>query len=84
MKVITLKDIPDLNDKKEIEDLFSENDRKNYYYVIEKKNTKGSSLFKNTIINQKSKLEEETINNFNKVLDFFMALDTDKKFDNLK
>lgn len=84
LKVITLKDITDLNDKKVIEDLFSENDRKNYYYVIEKKNTKGSSLFKNTIINQKSKLEEETINNFNKVLDFFMALDTDKKFDNLK
>ena len=82
LKVITLKDIPDLNDKKEIEDLFSENDRKNYYYVIERKNTKGSSLFKNTIINQKSKLEEETINNFNKVLDFFMALNTDKKFDN--
>lgn len=82
LKVITLKDIPDLNDKKVIEDLFSENDRKNYYYVIEKKNTKGSSLFKNTIINQKSKLEEETINNFNKVLDFFMALNTDKKFDN--
>ena len=61
-----------------IEDLFSENDRKNYYYVIEKKNTKGSSLFKNTILNNKSKLEEETINNFNKVLDFFITFNADK------
>lgn len=78
LKVVTLKDIPDLNNKKEIEDLFSENDRKNYYYVIEKKNTKGSSLFKNTILNNKSKLEEETINNFNKVLDFFITFNADK------
>ena len=82
LKVITLKDIPDLNEKKEIEDLFSENDRKNYYYVIEKKNTKGSSLFKNMILNNKSKFEEETINNFNKVLDYFIALDIDKKINN--
>lgn len=78
LKVVTLKDITDLNNKKEIEDLFSENDRKNYYYVIEKKNTKGSSLFKNTILNNKSKLEEETINNFNKVLDFFITFNADK------
>lgn len=78
LKVVNLKDIPDLNNKKEIEDLFSENDRKNYYYVIEKKNTKGSSLFKNTILNNKSKLEEETINNFNKVLDFFITFNADK------
>ena len=78
LKIVTLKDIPDLNNKKEIEDLFSENDRKNYYYVIEKKNTKGSSLFKNTILNNKSKLEEETINNFNKVLDFFITFNADK------
>lgn len=78
LKVVNLKDIPDLNNKIEIEDLFSENDRKNYYYVIEKKNTKGSSLFKNTILNNKSKLEEETINNFNKVLDFFITFNADK------
>lgn len=78
LKVITLKDIPDLNNKEKIEDLFSENDRKKYNYVIGKKNAKGSSLFKNTILNNKSKLEEETINNFNKVLDFFIIFNADK------
>lgn len=80
LKVITLKDIPDLNNKKKIEDLFSENDRKNYSYVLDSKNksSKGSSLFKNTIVNKKSKLEEETINNFNKVLDFFITFNADK------
>lgn len=78
LKVITLKDIPDLNNKKVIEDLFSENDRKNYSYVLKNKSSKGSSLFKNTIVNKKSKLEEETINNFNKVLDFFITFNADK------
>lgn len=80
LKVITLKDIPDLNNKKVIEDLFSENDRKNYSYVLnrENKSSKGSSLFKNTIVNKKSKFEEETINNFNKVLDFFITFNADK------
>ena len=78
LKVITLKDIPDLNNKKVIEDLFSENDRKNYSYVLKNKSSKGSSLFKNTIVNKKSKFEEETINNFNKVLDFFITFNADK------
>lgn len=80
LKVVTLKDIPDLNNKKEIEDLFSENDRKKYSYVLDRKNksSNGSSLFKNTILNNKSKLEEETINNFNKVLDFFITFNADK------
>lgn len=84
LKVVTLKDIPDLNNKKEIEDLFSENDRKKYSYVLDRKNksSNGSSLFKNTILNNKSKLEEETINNFNKVLDFFITFNADKNPNN--
>lgn len=82
IKVIQLTDI-DGNFEK-IEYLFSENDKEKFKYIIKNKSFEISSLFKNIIFDLEKELEKETINNFNKVLDFFMALDTDKKFDNLK
>lgn len=65
IKVIKLTEINE--NFKEIEYLFSENDKKNFKYII-KKSFETSSLFKNIIFDLEKELEDETINNFNKVL----------------
>ncbi|MEI0593957.1 AAA family ATPase [Brachyspira pilosicoli] len=45
-----------------IENLFSDNDKKKFKSMIENKNSREASIFKNNIL--KLELEEETINNF--------------------
>ena len=70
MKVIKLTEINE--NFKEIEDLFSENDKEKFKYIIKNKRFKNSSLFKNIIFDLEKELEEETINNFNKVLDYLV------------
>ena len=66
MKVIKLTEINE--NFKEIEDLFSENDKEKFKYIIKNKSFEISSLFKNIIFDLEKELEEETINNFNEVL----------------
>ena len=53
---------------KQIESLFSNNDKERYKEMISKKSGSLSSLFKNNIL--KRELDEQTINNFNKLLDY--------------
>ena len=65
IKVIKLTEINE--NFKEIEYLFSENDKEKFKYII-KKSFETSSLFKNIIFDLEEELEEETINNFNEVL----------------
>lgn len=50
-----------------IENLFSDNDREKFKSMIENKDSREASIFKNNII--ELELEEETINNFFKVID---------------
>lgn len=66
---------------KEIESLFSDNDKERYKEMIQNKSGSLSSLFKNNIL--KRELDEQTINNFNKLLDYLsdMVL-TDNKNNN--
>lgn len=66
---------------KEIESLFSNNDKERYKEMIQNKSGSLSSLFKNNIL--KRELDEQTINNFNKLLDYLsdMVL-TDNKNNN--
>lgn len=66
---------------KEIESLFSDNDKERYREMIQNKSGSLSSLFKNNIL--KRELDEQTINNFNKLLDYLsdMVL-TDNKNNN--
>lgn len=66
---------------KEIESLFSDNDKEIYKEMIQNKSGSLSSLFKNNIL--KRELDEQTINNFNKLLDYLsdMVL-TDNKNNN--
>lgn len=67
LTIIQLKEADD--SFKEIEDLFSQKDRKYIYKsMIDKKSGCQSALFKNTILS--NELEKETIDNFNKVLVF--------------
>ena len=96
LKIIKLNDIDNISKEvKNIENLFSANDKEKYFYVVKTKDAKGSSLFKNTI--SYKKLEEETINNFNAVLDYLIKYteyqddksnkkdkdDNTKKYDNV-
>ena len=53
---------------KQIESLFSDNDKERYNEMIQNKSGSLSSLFKNNIL--KRELDEQTINNFNKLLDY--------------
>lgn len=53
---------------KQIESLFSNNDKERYNEMIQNKSGSLSSLFKNNIL--KRELDGETINNFNKLLDY--------------
>lgn len=66
---------------KEIESLFSNNDKERYKEMIQNKSGSLSSLFKNNIL--KRELDEQTINNFNKLLNYLsdMVL-TDNKNNN--
>lgn len=66
---------------KEIESLFSDNDKEIYKEMIQNKSGSLSSLFKNNIL--KRELDEQTINNFNKLFDYLsdMVL-TDNKNNN--
>lgn len=66
IKVIKLTEIDE--NFKEIEYLFSENDKEKFKYIIKNKSFEISSLFKNIIFDLEKELEEETINNFNEVL----------------
>ena len=66
LNVIKLTDID--NNFEEIESLFSESDKENFESIIKNKSLEASSLFKNIILDLDKELEEETINNFNKVL----------------
>lgn len=50
-----------------IENLFSDNDREKFKFMIENKDSREASIFKNDIL--KLELEEETINNFFEVID---------------
>lgn len=50
-----------------IENLFSDNDKEKFKSMIENKDSRKASIFKNDIL--KLELEEETINNFFKVID---------------
>lgn len=50
-----------------IENLFSDNDREKFKSMIENKDSREASIFKNNIL--ELELEEETINNFFKVID---------------
>ena len=50
-----------------IENLFSDNDKEKFKSMIENKDSREASIFKNNIL--KLELEEETINNFFKVID---------------
>lgn len=66
---------------KEIESLFSDNDKERYKEMIQNKSGSLSSLFKNNIL--KRELDEQTINNFNTLLNYLsdMVL-TDNKNNN--
>ena len=66
---------------KEIESLFSDNDKERYKEMIQNKSGSLSSLFKNNIL--KRELDEQTINNFNNLLNYLsdMVL-TDNKNNN--
>lgn len=66
LNVIKLTDID--NNFEEIESLFSESDKENFESIIKNKSLEASSLFKNIILDLDKELDEETINNFNKVL----------------
>nr|WP_241033682.1 AAA family ATPase [Brachyspira hampsonii] len=57
---------------KQIESLFSDNDKEKYKEMIQNKSGSLSSLFKNNIL--KRELDEETINNFNKLLDYLSEM----------
>lgn len=57
---------------KEIESLFSDNDKGKYREMIQNKSGSLSSLFKNNIF--KRELDEQTINNFNKLLDYLSEM----------
>lgn len=57
---------------KQIESLFSDNDKERYNEMIENKSGSLSSLFKNNIL--KRELDEQTINNFNKLLDYLSEM----------
>ncbi|WP_020005002.1 AAA family ATPase [Brachyspira innocens] len=57
---------------KEIESLFSDNDKGRYREMIQNKSGSLSSLFKNNIF--KRELDEQTINNFNKLLDYLSEM----------
>lgn len=62
-----IHELNDINAKfKEIEDLFSEKDRKDF---CDKKNYKLSSIFKNNVIEMKRKISTETKDNFRSLLD---------------
>ena len=50
-----------------IENLFSDNDKEKFKSMIENKDSREASIFKNNIL--ELELEEETINNFFKVID---------------
>lgn len=62
---------------KEIESLFSDNDKEIYREMIQNKSGSLSSLFKNNIL--KRELDEQTINNFNKLLDYLSDMVLTKK-----
>lgn len=66
LNVIKLTDID--NNFEKIESLFSESDKENFESIIKNKSLEASSLFKNIILDLDKELDEETINNFNKVL----------------
>ena len=53
---------------KQIESLFSDNDKKRYIEMIQNKSGSLSSLFKNNILNRE--LDKETMNNFNRLLNY--------------
>ena len=57
---------------REIESLFSYNDKERYREMIQNKSGSLSSLFKNNIL--KRELDEQTINNFNKLLDYLSEM----------
>ena len=72
INVIQLIDIdPDF---KKIESLFSESDKEKFKSVIKNKSFETSSLFKNIILDLDKELNEQTINNFNKVLVFLNTM----------
>lgn len=57
---------------KEIESLFCDNDKERYKEMIENKSGSLSSLFKNNIL--KRELDEQTIKNFNDMLEYIMLI----------
>lgn len=57
---------------KEIESLFSNNDKERYKEMIQNKNGSLSSLFKNNIL--KRELDEQTIKNFNELLKYLSEM----------
>ncbi|ADG70679.1 AAA family ATPase [Brachyspira murdochii] len=57
---------------REIESLFSDNDKERYKEMIQNKSGSLSSLFKNNIF--KRELDGKTINNFNKLLDYLSEM----------
>lgn len=80
LTIFQLKEAEDQSFK-EIESLFSNNDKERYKEMIQNKSGSLSSLFKNNIL--KRELDEQTINNFNKLLNYLsdMVL-TDNKNNN--
>ena len=57
---------------REIESLFSDNDKNKYNEMISEKSSNLSSLFKNNIL--KTELDEKTINNFYEILEYLEVL----------
>lgn len=70
LSVIQLTEID--NSFKDIENLFSQNDKEKFKPMIENKSISLSSLFKNTIFH--SELDTKTADNFNKVLVFLNTM----------
>lgn len=75
INIIQLTDID--NNFEKIEYLFSENDKEKFKSIIKNKSLEASSLFKNIIFDLD--IEEQTINNFNKVLIYLKNAKEQKK-----
>lgn len=58
----------------EIENLFSPEDIKKYLDILKSKSSKKTSLFKKMIFEEEDKPSKETIDNFNKLLEYLKAL----------